>query len=172
MQAEGGSIFSSFNWGAVLTVVVMLWSIGILALVERLRRTFATPKELDNLKGELCRLIERLEDKIEQYESKLEAWEHASDKRYATRDELNGWGARVGNLEEMYRGTATLAQAASDASKDAQRELKHLSSEVNKSLGKIDESIRKAEGISIQFAEMRVELRHLITGLQLKKSNP
>lgn len=161
----------SIPWGAILTAIVLVWSVGLLALVERLRRTFSTPKELEGVKDELCRLIERLEDKIGAHDDKIDKWENETGRRFATREELNGWGARVGNLEEMYRGTATLAQQAYEASRDAQREIKHLTSEVTKSLSKIDESVRSTSSLSLHFAEMRAEMR-MILGLQRREGEP
>lgn len=159
-----------FPWSAILTGMVMLWAIGSLAFIERLRRTFATPRELEQIQqnigkdskameDRLCGLIEKLQDRSDRLEHDLKEWERQQDRSVAKRGEVDGLGSRVGNLEHMFTSTQKIAEEAREMSKEAQTDIRHLTAEVTKSTSKVDAAVVKVDTLLIQFAEMRTEMR-------------
>lgn len=151
-------------WSAVITVIVLMWAVGSLALIERLRRTFVTPNEQKAMEDRLCSLIHSLEERIDRFEADLKKWERELDGNVAKRAELNGFGARVGNLEHMFTATQKIAEEARQQSRDALMEIRHLTEKVGEAVGKVQDAATKTDRMMNEMTELRTELRIYFKG--------
>lgn len=159
-----GSEWSDVPWSAIITVIVLLWAVGSLALIERLRRTFVTPSEQKAMEDRLCALIHNLEERIDRFEDDLKRWERELDGNVAKRSELNGFGARVGNLEHMFTSTQKIAEEARQQSRDALMEIRHLTEKVGEAVGKVNDAASKTDRMMHEMTELRTELRMYFKG--------
>lgn len=156
--------WSDVPWSAIITVIVLLWAVGSLALIERLRRTFVTPTEQKAMEERLCGLIHSLEERIDRFENDLKKWERELDNNVAKRAELNGFGARVGNLEHMFTSTQKIAEEARQQSRDALMEIRHLTEKVGEAVGKVHDASTKTDRLMSEMVELRTELRMYFGG--------
>lgn len=156
--------WTELPWSAIITVIVLLWAIGSLALIERLRRTFVTPGEQKAMEDRLCGLINKLQDRIDRFENDLKSWERELNDNTASRAELNGFGSRVGNLEHMFTSTQKIAEEARQQSRDALMEIRHLTEKVGEAVGKVHDAATKTDRMMHEMTELRTELRMYFKG--------
>jgi predicted nucleic acid-binding Zn-ribbon protein len=144
---------------SLLTIAAVVWVVGGLALVEWLRRKFSTPKDLEAMEKRLCDKIEEAQKELASLRQDVGDWERYSEDKLASRAELNGYGARVGNLEHMFQAVQTLAQDAKQVALNSQSEIRGLREDVTRSSTLTGETNRKLEALLVSFAEVRTELR-------------
>lgn len=153
------SMWNQIPWTAITTIAVMIWAIGSLAFIERLRKTFATPGELKLAEDRICVMVEEVKKDVHQMREDRKEWESGVEGRTATKADLNGVGSRVNNLEEMYRATQRTAQEAKDASLESRSKIEALTEKVALATSKTDDVGRKVDDVGLQLATMRGELR-------------
>lgn len=163
---QNPTFMEDIPWNTVLTLVVLLWTVGSLAFIERLRRTFATPRELDNLENRLCDEIEKLKKTVDQFQAEVKGWEREMHATTATKAEvkhqIDGFGSKVNNLEHMFTSVHQIADEAKERSKDAQSEIRHLGDKVTRVETQNTEIARKLDLLTEFVAEVRAYMRRTV----------
>jgi methyl-accepting chemotaxis protein len=161
LLAQGGGMSSGdivSLAASVLGIVVIAWAVGSLALIERLRKTFATPKEIEEMEGRLSQQIRELKKDVTDFED-------LAENKLVTRAEVDGVGSRVGNLEHMFTAVQGMAQEAKEVARESQAEIKNLREDIVRMDKTTNDTNQKLDRLLESFIEVRTALKiHLGPG--------
>lgn len=165
IQASGG--WAAVQWGAVLTLVLLIGALSLVLLRSKLGRTpapFATTDDLLNDKNEILGKLETVQAKLAEMASDMREQDDDFKKRCATVDQLNGMGGRVATVEAaMAEARGESAEARRQSDRTAQ-ELAHVRQELSRveaGMAVLSGEVRPiAAGIAEVKGQLELLLRH------------
>lgn len=160
------------NVSTGLVVLGIIGGVLFLALVEKMRSKFVTKDDLAAAEGRIAQaVLSGVRGDLQTVKNDIAAWEVYSDEKLATRIEVDGFGARVTNVEHMFTAVQQMAVDAKDIAKDSQKELRHLREELARSNTLADQNGKHMQTIVITLEKMQTEMeirREIAAGRKLK----